>query len=108
VGGLGSLGGAVVGSTIVAPGLSLPSRSAVSIMFKQIRSLTDPPGLNDSIFAQTSASRLPARDLSFTTGVEPMRSKMDRAPFKIATAMLVFLGGEVNFELTLEECYILA
>jgi ADP-heptose:LPS heptosyltransferase len=33
---------------------------------------------------------------------------MDRAPFKLATDVLVFLGGEVYFELTFEECYILA
>ncbi|KXK02744.1 MAG: hypothetical protein UZ03_NOB001001835 [Nitrospira sp. OLB3] len=41
----------LVGSTIVPPGLSLPCRSASSIMFRQIRSLTLPPGLKDSTLA---------------------------------------------------------
>jgi hypothetical protein len=36
---------------------------------------------------------LPGRDLSLTTGVEPIRSKTDRAPFKLATGVLVFLEG---------------
>src|SRR5262245_56823245 len=94
----------LVGSTIVAPGLSFPWRSAVSIMFKQMRSLTDPPGLKDSSLAHTSASFLSGRALSFTTGVEPIRSRTDRAPFKPATICSSFLVG-VKFDLMWIECY---
>src|SRR5215470_13858880 len=84
---------------MVAPGLTFPSRSAVSIMLRQIRSLTEPPGLKDSIFAHTSASFLPGSVLSFTTGVEPIRSRTDRAPLKLITSVLVFLNrGEVRID----------
>ncbi len=38
-----------VGSTIVSPGLIVPAFSASSIIRRAIRSLTDEPGLNDSI-----------------------------------------------------------
>src|SRR6266545_872402 len=55
-----------------------------------MRSLTEPPGLKDSILAQTSASLIPGRALSLTTGVEPIRSRTDRAPFKFATMLPVF------------------
>src|ERR1044071_4129491 len=98
----------LVGSTMVAPGLSLPWRSAVSIMLRQIRSLTDPPGLNDSNLAQTSASFFPGSALSLTTGVEPIRSRTDLAPFKFVTGNVTRLssGGE-KFDLSLRECYIL-
>jgi hypothetical protein len=41
----------LVGSITVAPGDSRPSRSAAWIMFRQMRSLTLPPGLDASIFA---------------------------------------------------------
>jgi hypothetical protein len=37
---------------------------------------------------------LPGRALNFSTGVEPIRSKMDRAPFELATGMPVFLEGK--------------
>src|SRR5215204_2451688 len=87
----------LVGSTIVEPGFSLPSRSAVSIILEQIRSFTDPPGLNASNFAQTSASSLPGKLLSLRTGVEPIRSRMDPAPFDIANAVLDF-PKRVNLE----------
>ena len=40
-----------VGSMIVPPGFSFPSRSASSISLIPIRSLTDPPGLMYSSFA---------------------------------------------------------
>jgi hypothetical protein len=40
-----------VGSTIVPPGRSLPSRSAASIIATATRSLIEPPGLNISTLA---------------------------------------------------------
>ena len=41
----------LVDSTIVVPGLSRPLRSASLIMLRQIRSLTLPPGLENSTLA---------------------------------------------------------
>ena len=49
-----------VGSTIVPPGFSFPSRSAASIIASPIRSLFDPPGFMNSSFARISPER-PAR-----------------------------------------------
>ena len=43
----------LVGSMIVPPGLSRPSRSAASIIGSPIRSFTEPPGLSISSFART-------------------------------------------------------
>ena len=43
---------ATVGSTIVPPGLILPSRSAASIILSAIRSLTEPPGFRYSTLAR--------------------------------------------------------
>ena len=51
----------LVGSTIVMPFLSFPSFSAASIIARQMRSLTDDIGLNDSSFAQTVASFGPGK-----------------------------------------------
>jgi hypothetical protein len=48
----------LVGSTIVPPGFSLPSRSAASTRAIAARSLIEPPGLSASIFA-TSCGREP-------------------------------------------------
>ena len=42
-----------VGSTIVPPGFSCPSRSAASIIASPIRSFTDPPGFRYSSFARS-------------------------------------------------------
>src|ERR1700689_289203 len=68
-----------VGSTIVSPGLSRPDFSAASTIARQIRSLTLPPGLKFSSFAQISASSLPGIRLRRTTGVFPIRSSGDCA-----------------------------
>ncbi len=46
-----------VGSTIVIPGRSFPSRSAASIIAMPMRSLTLEPGLKNSILAASSAPR---------------------------------------------------
>ena len=52
----------LVGSTITdRPGPTSPSSSAASIIATPIRSLTEPPGLKYSSFAQTSAPR-PSRE----------------------------------------------
>src|SRR5262245_44196923 len=66
-----------VPSTIVPPGLSLPVRSASSIIFTAIRSLIELPGLNVSSLMRTVASvtsRVIA--LTRTIGVWPMASRM--------------------------------
>jgi hypothetical protein len=63
-----------VGSTIVPPGFSLPSRSAASMMRAAMRSLLDPPGLRYSIFARIVAWMPSVTLLSFTRGVLPTRS----------------------------------
>ena len=68
-----------VGSTIVPPGLSRPSRSAASTIATAGRSFTDPPGFVVSIFAMRShVSPRPTR-ASRTSGVSPMRSRTESA-----------------------------
>src|SRR6266576_1791058 len=65
-----------VGSTIVPPGFSFPSRSAASIIGRPMRSLTEPPGFRYSSFARICA---PPRGLSLsrrTMGVAPTSSRM--------------------------------
>ena len=64
----------LVASMIVSPGFSEPSFSAVSMMFKAIRSFTDPPALNDSTFTYTSAESSETKRRSFTRGVFPINS----------------------------------
>src|SRR5436309_15453265 len=65
-----------VGSTIVPPGFSFPSRSACSIIARPIRSFSEPPGLRYSSLARIRAR--PGGDSlsSRTIGVEPTRSRM--------------------------------
>src|SRR5829696_905456 len=67
----------LVGSMIVAPGLSFPSRSAASIMASATRSLIEPPGLSASSLATRVGVRsLPSRE-SRTRGVSPTAARMD-------------------------------
>jgi hypothetical protein len=62
-----------VGSTIVPPGFSFPSRSAASIIARPIRSFTEPPGFRYSSFARiVGATSAPIRS-SLTIGVSPTR-----------------------------------
>src|SRR5215472_4856170 len=63
-----------VGSTIVPPGRSFPSRSAASIIASPIRSLFDPPGFMNSSFARIVPGT--SRDMRSrrTIGVKPTRS----------------------------------
>ena len=66
-----------VGSMIVAPGLSRPSRSAASISATATRSLIDPPGLSASSFAtRAGVTSWPSRE-SRTRGVSPIVARMD-------------------------------
>src|SRR5437870_3951085 len=64
-----------VGSTIVPPGFSFPSRSARSIIGRPIRSFTEPPGFRYSSLARISP---PPRGESFgrrTIGLPPTSSR---------------------------------
>ena len=63
-----------VGSTIVSPGLILPSASATSIMLIAMRSLTDAPGFWYSNFTYTSALSSGTTRFNLTSGVLPINS----------------------------------
>ena len=63
-----------VGSTIVPPGSSFPSRSAASIIVIAIRSLIEPPGFRNSSFASTVAASSGTTFWSRTSGVLPTSS----------------------------------
>ena len=65
----------LVGSTIVPPGFSLPSRSAASMMRTAMRSFDEPPGFRYSTLASTVAAMPSVTLLSLTSGVSPMRSR---------------------------------
>src|SRR5262245_22320360 len=85
----------LVGSMIVPLGRNAPSRSACSIMARQMRSFTLPPGLSDSSFAQTSARRPSSwgrRDRR-TTGVEPIKSSAVRATWQGSGMNALCAGG---------------
>ena len=60
-----------VGSTIVPPGLSRPSRSAASIIASPMRSFTEPPGFRYSSFARSSPGTSRASRSSRTIGRVP-------------------------------------
>ena len=64
-----------VGSTIVPPGLSFPSRSAASIIVIPIRSLIDPPGFRYSSLTTTVADPEGTIRWSRTSGVWPTSSR---------------------------------
>src|SRR5215475_4087184 len=64
-----------VGSTIVPPGRSFPSRSACSIIASPIRSLTEPPGFRYSSLARIRARPGGESLSSRTMGVPPTRSR---------------------------------
>ena len=78
-----------VGSTIVPPGFSRPSRSAASIIATATRSFTLPPGLIDlDLGEQVAAQALglaSSRD-SRTSGVLPTRSRSESATSIASTA----------------------
>src|SRR6266576_1467480 len=64
-----------VGSTIVPPGRSFPSRSAASIIRIPIRSFTDPPGLSISSLASTVGRSPRVTAWRRTSGVSPIASR---------------------------------
>jgi hypothetical protein len=67
----------LVASTIVVrPGSIRPSASAASIIATPMRSLTEPPGLNISSFANSDADASGRRRVSCTIGVRPTQSAM--------------------------------
>ena len=68
-----------VGSMIVPPGLSSPSRSAPSIIAMAMRSLTLPPGLSISSLASTSQRASGIARRIRTSGVFPTRSRTESA-----------------------------
>ena len=63
-----------VGSTIVPPGLSSPSRSAASIIASPMRSFTEPPGFRYSSLARIVPGTSGEIRSSRTIGVPPTRS----------------------------------
>ena len=65
-----------VGSRIVWPGRMRPCSSALSMSARATRSLTEPVGLWDSIFAQIRTPGLGLRRLSSTSGVFPIACTM--------------------------------
>src|SRR3989338_8176859 len=64
-----------VGSMIVPPFFNKPDLAASSIMLKHILSLTLPPGLKFSSFANISAESAGAILFNLTIGVSPINSK---------------------------------
>src|SRR5712691_2134894 len=96
----------LVGSTIVPPGLSAPRRSASSTMATPMRSLTLPPGLNDSTFAITVAPSGLGRRLRRTMGVCPMSSRTlvaigDRVTATASSDVIHRAGGTLALAHTL-------
>jgi hypothetical protein len=73
----------LVGSTMVPPGFSSPSRSAASMMRVAMRSFDDPPGFRYSTFASTVAAMPAVTLLSRTSGVLPTRSRTEFANFMV-------------------------
>ena len=63
-----------VGSTMVPPGLSSPSRSAASIIGPAMRSLIEPPGFMYSSLASSVAPPAGCTWGKRTIGVRPIRS----------------------------------
>jgi hypothetical protein len=64
----------LVGSTTVIPGFREPSRSAASIIARQIRSFTLPPGLKNSALPYTAAEPGASSFASRSSGVLPICS----------------------------------
>src|SRR2546421_7160313 len=68
-----------VGSTIVPPCFSNPSRSAASVIATAGRSFTEPPGLLVSILTMRSQVRPRLMRGTRTSGVSPMRPRTESA-----------------------------
>src|SRR4051812_45758734 len=65
------------GSRSVCPGVSVPSASASVIMFRAMRSLTEPPGFWPSSLARIRTAGLGLSWLTSTSGVMPMVSRIE-------------------------------
>ncbi|MCU1422179.1 MAG: hypothetical protein JWN36_1830 [Microbacteriaceae bacterium] len=72
-----------VGSTMVPPGFSSPSRSAASMMRVAMRSFEEPPGLRYSTLTRMVAATPSVTLLSLTRGVSPTRSMTLLAYFMV-------------------------
>src|SRR5262249_50802424 len=81
-----------VGSTIVPPGSSFPSRSAASIIERPIRSFTDPPGFRNSSFARIVPGTSREIRSSRTMGVLPTRSRTLGSSRDIPLSLYLRLG----------------
>src|ERR1700761_5684543 len=66
-----------LGSNRVAPGVRRPSSSASRIIWRAMRSLTDPPGFWPSIFPRMRTFGLGDRRLTSTSGVLPIMSRTE-------------------------------
>src|SRR5438874_3426145 len=81
-----------VGSTIVPPGRSRPSRSADSISAAATRSLIDPPGLKDSSLATSWGASPAAMRESLTTGVWPIVSRIESFTSTLPAVLAIAQG----------------
>src|SRR3954463_12812341 len=84
-----------VGSTMVPPGLSLPSRSAASMSATATRSLMDPPGFSDSTLATICGARPAPRRDRRTSGVAPMASRIESLMSTVETVVVALMGHSV-------------
>ena len=81
------LGGKIVtddGSRIVWPGRSVPSRSAASTISSAMRSFTEPVGFWPSSFTSRRTRGLGLRRLTSTSGVSPIRSRIESSRATLA------------------------
>src|SRR2546422_8355381 len=79
---------------MVAPGFSLPFRSAAWIMFSAMRSFTLPAGFIDSTLARISADPAGTTRFNRTIGVPPTRSSTVSAiPFSLVISLLDVVPG---------------
>ena len=80
----------LVGSTmVVLSGEMRPASSAASIIERPMRSLTLPPGLNDSSLPTIVAPERSERPRSLTSGVPPIRAVMSSAIFTVSAPLVV-------------------
>jgi hypothetical protein len=85
-----------VGSTMVPPGRSRPSRSAASIIAIAARSLIEPPGLSASTLATSWGTSPAPRRESRTSGVPPMASRIEsRIAVRVSSAGSIPLSQAV-------------
>jgi hypothetical protein len=81
-----------VGSTMVPPGLSLPSRSAAPMRAIATRSLIDPPGFSASTLATICGVSPAARRDSRTSGVVPIASRIESLMSTMGPVVVALIG----------------